>query len=141
MLENKVAETVGHFGMGLAKVPVTVGPCGAVDKVVHLGYVELKVEGEIAQGMATVFQAGQVEAGSKGIVADFDEEPDLAGCNMVPGPESHNLLVPVGHKIPSKEREYAMCLSQSTKQAESFTVRLKSQLIEQTYVIQNTYLK
>lgn len=37
------------------------------------------------------------------IVADLGEEPGLVGHNRVPGPESHSLLLPAGHKIPSKQ--------------------------------------
>ena len=35
--ENKVAETVGAPGMGLAVAPGTVGACGAADRVVLPG--------------------------------------------------------------------------------------------------------
>lgn len=44
-----------------------------------------------------------MEAGSRGLAVGLDEEPGQAGCNMVPDPESHSLLVPVDHMIPSNE--------------------------------------
>lgn len=108
--ESKVAETGGRLGTGQAGDPGTVRACGAVDRVVPPGCVELKTEGGAARGKATAAQADRVGFGSKGIAAGSDEEPDLAGCNTAPGPESRSLLVPAGHKIPSKNEN--KCTSQ-----------------------------
>lgn len=105
--ESKAAETGGRLGTGQAGDPGTVGACGAVDRVVPPGCVELKTEGGAARGKATAAQADRVVAVSKGIAAGSDAEPDLAGCNTAPGPVSRRLLVPVGHKIPSKIKIYA----------------------------------
>lgn len=103
-LENKGAVTVVALGMGLAVGPGTAGACVAADRVVLPGRVELKSEEDgVALGKATGHQVVQVEVVSTGFVADLDEEPGLAGHNKVPGPESHRLLVPAGHKIPSKK--------------------------------------
>lgn len=99
MLENKVAETGEPLEKGLAGDPGTVEACGAVDMVPPPGCVELKMEGGAGQGTATASRADRVGAGGKGIAADWDVEPDLAGCNTAPGPESC-ILVLGGRKIP-----------------------------------------
>lgn len=101
-LENTVAGTVGALGMGLAVAPGIAGACGAADRVVLPGCVDQKLaEGGVALGKVSGHQAVPVGAGSKGFVADLGEEPGLADCNMVLGPESHSLLVPAVRKIPS----------------------------------------
>lgn len=108
MLENKVAETVGVPGMDLVLAPGTGGACGAADKVVLPGHVEQTlVEDGAVPGKVTVRQVVQVLAGSTGFAADLGEETGPAGYNMVPGPESRSLLVPVDHKIPSKQNSYS----------------------------------
>lgn len=102
-LENKVAVIVGALAMVLAVAPETVGPCGAADRVVLLGHVEQKkVEGVVALDKAP----GPVvleEAGYRGFAAGLGEELGQTGRNTVPGPGSCSLLVPVVHKIPSKQ--------------------------------------
>lgn len=102
-LENKVAEIVGALAMVLAVAPGTVRACGAADRVVLPGHEEqTMVEGGVALDKAS----GPVvleEAGNRGFAAGLGEEPGQAGHNMVPGPGSHSLLVPVVHKIPSKQ--------------------------------------
>lgn len=104
MLESRVAGTEEALVMGLVVAPGTVGVCGAADRVVLLGCVELKLEGGTALGKGTACQVVQVWAEGKGIVVDLDEEPGLAGCNTVPGPENHTLLVPAVHMYPSAEK-------------------------------------
>lgn len=100
-LEDKVAETEGALVMGQTVALGTVGPCGAVDRVVLLGHEEQKkVEGGVVLGKVSGLVV-QVEVGSRGFAADLGGVPGQAGHNMEPGPESHSLLVPVVHKIPS----------------------------------------
>lgn len=99
---NTGAETVGALGMGLAVAPGTVEACGAADRVVLPGCVEQKmVEGGTVLGKVSGHPAVLVGAGGKGFAAGLGEVPGRAGCNMVPGPESHSLLVPAVRKIPS----------------------------------------
>lgn len=102
---NKGAETVWALGLGLAVAPGTVGACGAADRVVLPGCVKQKmVEGGVALGKVSGHPVVLVGAGGREFVAGLGEEPGQAGCNMVPGPESHILLVPAVHKIPSVGR-------------------------------------
>lgn len=101
-LENKVAEIVGALGMGLAVAPGAVGACGAADMVVLPGCEEQKLaQGGVALGKVSGHPVVPVGAVSRGFAAGLDEEPGQAGRNTVPGPESHNLLLPAVHKIPS----------------------------------------
>lgn len=101
---NKGAETVEALGMGLAVAPGTVGACGAADRVVLPGCVaQTSAEGGFALGKVSGHPVALMGAGSRGFAAGLGEEPGQAGCNMVPGPESHSLLVPAGHKIPSTQ--------------------------------------
>lgn len=124
-LENKVAETVGALAMVLAVDPGTVGAYGAADKVVLPGHEEQKkVEGGVALDKAS----GQVvlaEAGNKGFAAGLGEEPGQAGCNMVPDPESHSLLVPVVHKIPSKQSTQTHKTSNTTEEITNTDTKMK----------------
>ena len=61
------------------------------------------MEGEAALHKATARWVVRVWVGNTEFVADLGEELDQVGCNKVPGPESHILLVPAAHKIPSKQ--------------------------------------
>lgn len=104
-LGNKVAETVMAPGVGLAVAPVTVGACGTADRVVLLVCEgQTLVEGVAALGKLPGHLVVLVGAGSRGFVAGSGEDPDRAGRNKVPGPESHSLLVPAAHRIPSGNR-------------------------------------
>lgn len=77
---------------------------GAVDKVVLPGCVKQKsVQGGFALGKVPGPPVVLVGSGSKGSAAGSGEEPGRVGCNTVPGPESHSLLVPAVHKIPSED--------------------------------------
>lgn len=65
------------------------------------------MEQKLAEGVVALCKVSGhsvvlVWAGSRGFAAGLGEEPGQAGCNMVPGPESHSLLVPAVHRIPSK---------------------------------------
>lgn len=100
--ENRVAEIVGALGRGLAVAPGIEGACGTADRVVLLGCVAQKLaEGGVALGKVFGRQVVQMGFGNMGFAADLDEDLDLVGHNMVTGLESHSLLVPVVHKIPS----------------------------------------
>lgn len=61
------------------------------------------MEGGLALGKVSGRLVVLVEAGSMGFAAGPGEEPDQAGCNMEPGPESHSLLAPAVHKTPSAD--------------------------------------
>lgn len=103
-LEYTVAETVGALGAGLAVAPETVGACGAADRVDLPGCEEQNLaEGGVAPGTVSVHQVVQAGAERRAVVADLGEDPGQAGHNTAPDPESHNLLVPAVHKIPSKQ--------------------------------------
>lgn len=102
-LENKVAEIVAGLAMILAVAPGTGVACEAADRVAHPGHEEQK---KVEDGVALDKASGLVvptEAGNMWFAAGLGEKPDQAGHNMVPGPESYSLLVPVVHKIPSKQ--------------------------------------
>lgn len=104
-LGSKVAETVMALGGGLAVAPVTVGACGAADRVVLLVCEgQMLVEGAAALGKLPGHLVVRVGAGSRAFVAGLGEDPGQAVHNKVPGPESHNLLVPAVHRIPSGNR-------------------------------------
>lgn len=103
-LGNKGAETVEALGMSLAVAPGTAGACGAADRVVLPGCVERKsVEGGFALGKGSGCPVVLVGAVGRSFAAGSGEEPGQAGRNMVPGPESHSLLVPAVRKIPSED--------------------------------------
>lgn len=63
--------------------------------------VQKLAEGGVALCTASGYPLVQVGSGCRGFAAGLGEEPGLAGRNMAPGPESHSLLVPAVHKIPS----------------------------------------
>lgn len=99
---NKEAEAVGALGMGLAVAPGTVGACGAADRGLLLVCVGQKsAVGEAALGKVSGHPVVLLGAESRGFAAGLGEELDQAVHNTVSGPESHILLVPAVHKIPS----------------------------------------
>lgn len=103
-LGNKVAETVGALVMGLAVAPGTEGACGAADRAALPGCVGQKlVEGGAALDMMSVRPVVLVGAGCRAPAAGLGEEPGQAGRSMVSGSETHNLLVPAVHRIPSEQ--------------------------------------
>lgn len=64
--------------------------------------------------MVTGRRVVQVEAVNMWFVADLGEGPGLVGHKRVPGPESHSLLLPAGHKIPSVDHTaWPPCLQRS----------------------------
>lgn len=96
------AETVETLGMCPAVAPETVGEYGAADRVVLPGCAAQKsTEGGFALGMVSGHPVVLVGPGSMEFAAGLSEESGQTGCNMVPGPESHSLLVLAVHKIPS----------------------------------------
>lgn len=96
-----VAEVAEAPAMGLAVAPGTEGACGTADRVVlPVCEVQKKVQGESALGKVSGLVV-LVKAESRGFAAGLGEKPGQSGCNTALGPESHSLLVPVAHMIPS----------------------------------------
>lgn len=74
------------------------------------------MEGGVVLGKESGHPVVLVEVGSRGFAAGLGEEPGQAGHNMVPGPESHNLLVPAVHKNPSKWNKQTHKTSNTTEE-------------------------
>lgn len=101
-LGNKEAESVG--------VPVSVGACAAAADRAALPVCEGQMKGAAAQGKVADLQAVLAGAGNKGFVVN--EDLGQAGHNKVSGSESHSLLVPAAHKIPSVHKACFPCLQE-----------------------------
>ncbi len=115
-LGNKVAETVGALGMGLAVDPGIVGAYGAADRVGHPGCVEqMLAEDGVALDKELGHPVVLAEAGGMGL-AGLGEESGQAGHNTVPGPGIHSLLVPAVHKIPSEQNTKTRKTSNRTEE-------------------------
>lgn len=78
--------------------------------------VQKLAEGGVALCTASGYPLVQVGSGCRGFAAGLGEEPGLAGRNMAPGPESHSLLVPAVHKIPSKQNTETQNTSDTTEE-------------------------
>lgn len=103
-LVNKGVETVEALVMGLVVAPEMVLACGAADTIVLPGCVaQTSAVGAFDPGTVSGHPVVLLGAASRGFAAGLGEESGRAGRNMVPGPESHSLLVPAVRKSPSTQ--------------------------------------